>query len=567
MDLHALGEFGLIDLIRMPHAVPETVIVGIGDDCAVLPYNENLYQLASCDLLVEDIHFLRDQITAYQLGYKAVAVNLSDIAAMGGTPAHILLSVAVPPYYTVAEWQDLYRGIGEICNRYNVNLIGGDTTSSTDKLTVNVTVLGFVEKENLHLRSDAKPGDAVFVTGVLGGSRAGLELVLCQDIPAGETCKNELLRCHYQPEPCCHEIAALNKIAGSHLHALNDISDGLVSECYEIADVSHCAIQLYTDSIPVHCEAAHLAGLIHADAMQWALFGGEDYQLVGTMDGAYAEEICSAYTAQTGKQITIVGYVSDGDGVYLRNGKAQKNHDDLPDEAYRIAKKGYNHFASASESHTASNEVVDLLLSQVTQLSRQIEAQTVYRHDLKNHLSCILGFLESGAEQDAEVYLRQLLDAAPKRPFHQYTGRTAMNILCNQKALLAEERAIEFQVNLPIEQDLLAQISDYDLCTLIGNLLDNGMEHAGGAEPYLYLDLFLDNAGNTVLRMENSCITPPVLHDGFFASCKADSSSHGKGMGQIQCITEKYHGIFSWQFDAQEERFITLCVFEANQNC
>ena len=175
MSMQTLGEFGLIDLIDLPFPNPESVLVGIGDDCAVLPYSDTHYQLVSCDLMVEDMHFVRKKIAPYQLGYKAVAVNLSDIAAMGGSPKHILVSAALPPDYTVAEWQELYRGIGDICSRYGVNVIGGDTTASADKLCINVTVLGLVEQQNLHLRRDAKAGDAVFVTGALGGSRAGLE--------------------------------------------------------------------------------------------------------------------------------------------------------------------------------------------------------------------------------------------------------------------------------------------------------------------------------------------------------------------------------------------------------
>ena len=132
MELSALGEFGLIDLIEIPNYAPEQIILGIGDDCAVLPFDETQYQLVSCDLLVEDIHFIRKRISARQLGYKAIAVNLSDVAAMGGKPVHVLLSVALPPDYTVEEWQQFYQGVQEICAKYQVNVIGGDTTSSSE---------------------------------------------------------------------------------------------------------------------------------------------------------------------------------------------------------------------------------------------------------------------------------------------------------------------------------------------------------------------------------------------------------------------------------------------------
>lgn len=145
-------------------------MLGIGDDCAVLPFDQEHYQVVSCDLLIEDVHFIRSKITAQQLGYKAVAVNLSDIAAMGGKPVHILLSVALPADYTVEEWQAFYQGVDEICKKYQVNVIGGDTTSSKGGMSINVTAIGLVEKANLRFRKDAQVGDVIFTTGPLGGS-------------------------------------------------------------------------------------------------------------------------------------------------------------------------------------------------------------------------------------------------------------------------------------------------------------------------------------------------------------------------------------------------------------
>ena len=195
MKLDSLGEFGLIDLIQIPAFAPEQLILGIGDDCAVLPLDDTFYQLVSCDLLVEDVHFIRGRISPYHLGYKSVAVNLSDVAAMGGKPVHILLSMALPADYTVEEWQEFYRGVEDICKRYRVNIIGGDTTSA-DKLTINVTVLGKVAQNQLHLRKDAQPGDIIFVTGALGGSRAGLEMILHEDQVFSQLDTTHLLQCH-----------------------------------------------------------------------------------------------------------------------------------------------------------------------------------------------------------------------------------------------------------------------------------------------------------------------------------------------------------------------------------
>lgn len=333
MELAEVGEFGLIDRIQIPAYAPEQLILGIGDDCAVLPFSDTHFQLVSCDLLVEDVHFIRGKISAFELGYKSVAVNLSDVAAMGGKPVHVTLSMALPPDYTVEEWNDFYEGVHAICRRYGVNVIGGDTTSAA-KLTINVTVLGLVEQQNLHLRRHAKPGDMIFVTGDLGGSRAGLELILKDGIPVSETDRALLLQRHCKPEPCCDEIAVLNTLAGNALHALNDISDGLLSESTEIAEASHVAMILDKAAVPVCDACERLAASVGKSGIQWALTGGEDYQLVGTMDAAQAEEICARYRMKTGKRLTIVGHVESGEGVWLEQTGSRQ----------MVQQKGYDHF-------------------------------------------------------------------------------------------------------------------------------------------------------------------------------------------------------------------------------
>ena len=209
------------------------------------------------------------------------------------------------------------------------------------------------------------------------------------------------------------------------------------------------------------------------------------------------------------------------------------------------------------------NMLYNTLFAQIASLEAQIEHMRIYRHDLKNHLGCVLGYLEYGEKDAAELYLRQLLQSVPleSNPFH--SGRMVLDILLNQKAEIAKQRNIEFEYCCTLDCIPLAQISDFDLCTLVANLLDNGLQHADGNTPYLYLDLFYNEAGNTVLRMENSCITSPVLQHGVFVSCKADKASHGKGMEQIRRIAENYDGVFSWQYDLQAERFVTQCVFDS----
>ena len=211
--------------------------------------------------------------------------------------------------------------------------------------------------------------------------------------------------------------------------------------------------------------------------------------------------------------------------------------------------------------HSQNDALYEVLFSRIASLEAQIDDMRIYRHDLKNHLGCVLGYLEWGNKEAAELYLRQLLQCTSLENNSFHSGRMVLDILLSQKAELAKQKDIEFECSCTVDDIPLAPISDFDLCTLIANLLDNGIQHIDANSPYLYLDLFYDEAGNTVLRIENSCHVPPVLQHGVFVSCKADKASHGKGMEQIRRITEAYNGIFSWQFDAQEERFITQSVF------
>lgn len=331
-EIKTVGEFGLIEMIGEIVPRPSALICGIGDDCAVLPFSQTHNQLVTCDLLNEGVHFLKDKISPYQLGYKAVAASLSDIAAMGGEAISVLVAVGLPDTATVEMWQLFYQGVAAICHEYNVNLIGGDTTKSQSGWVVNITALGLVAKQNLRLRSQAKSGDLLFVTGPLGGSRAGLELILHADI-AREEWHQPLLNCHLQPTPCLAEAKRLNDIFGQSLHSLNDISDGLASECAEIAAASGVKIIIKSAKIPISQETHKLASLRQASSLEWALFGGEDYQLVGTIAAEKADELTEIY-AQTGKKLWIIGHVTEGSGVWLDD---EKN-------CQMITQKGYAHF-------------------------------------------------------------------------------------------------------------------------------------------------------------------------------------------------------------------------------
>ncbi|SMB94656.1 thiamine-phosphate kinase [Desulfonispora thiosulfatigenes DSM 11270] len=334
MNLKDIGEFGFIKRVTKDSIFnPSEIIVGIGDDCAVLPLDEKNYLLASCDMLIENVHFLKNKSTPYQIGYKSVAVNFSDIAAMGGYPTGVMISIGFPKENSLEEIEQVYQGISDICKKYNANIVGGDTVSTKDGLVINVSVFGKVKKEHLHLRSEAKIDDIVFTTGNLGDSAAGLEIVLNNDLLLEEQSKEKLLLKHYQPEPCLKEVELLNQARG--LHALNDISDGLASEAREIAEASNVGIEIYEDKIPLSNEAKELALITKKNPLEWALYGGEDFQLVGTIHKDDFEKLNTTYEKVFNRSLYNIGKVTKEKGVFLIK----------DNQRTQLKAGGYNHFA------------------------------------------------------------------------------------------------------------------------------------------------------------------------------------------------------------------------------
>lgn len=550
--MNQYDEFGLIKLINIPIYAPEYVYDALGDDCAVLPFNEQYAQIITCDLLTEGIHFINGTISARQLGYKAVAASLSDIAAMGGKPTNILISIALPANYPVEQWQDFYDGVKEICAKYQVNLIGGDTTASVAGLTINVTAMGVVEHRHIRRRSAAQVGDMVFVTGALGGSRAGLECLLNPEFTLDGLEREAVLQQHYHPEPCCNEIAVLNALFQDRLHGLNDISDGLLSECHELAQASQVAIVLNEQEVPVH----------PGSSLDFALTGGEDYQLVGTVAPQLAQQLAAEYQQQTGKPLYFIGSVQQGQGVYfLRQG-----------QLIAAQSRGYNHFTSQAQPVQSTAETTDYhtaylrtLEEENQRLSQQLEQQSRFRHDLNNHLSCISGLLEINDTPGAKKYLQYVGNLECTQSLHLYSSRNILNVLCNQKAALADHANIDLEIF--IDDIDLAFMEDYDICTLIGNMLDNGLENAQLVEedPYVYFDLKRDMTGNIRLDMLNCCSEAPIIVNQQLVSRKKDKSLHGKGMKNIQQVAEKYGGQFSYDYDAQQKTFHTHILFTKKQ--
>ena len=284
MKMQQLGEFGLIDRIRKMTSVPDPSWVGIGDDCAVIPLSPETGGapasdlLVSTDMLVEGTHFLMEDISPRQLGWKSAAVNISDIAAMGGKPIATFLSLALPktlPEQWMQEFMEGYNGISE---KYGAARLGGDTTCSPDRICINVTVLGTCPRGKAKLRSAARPGDLVCVTGTLGDSAAGLRLILGGQKGAAP----RLMDRHYTPTPRVEEGLALSCLPG--VHAMMDISDGVGSDLRHILDESGVGARIDTGKLPISKELQDLCIKKGWDPRELALCGGEDYELLFTMD-------------------------------------------------------------------------------------------------------------------------------------------------------------------------------------------------------------------------------------------------------------------------------------------
>ncbi|MEI1420335.1 thiamine-phosphate kinase [Bacillus cabrialesii] len=324
-----MDEFDLIHSITPRTIHHSSVDVGIGDDAALYTAKHGVQEIVCVDTMVEDVHFKLLYSSPEDIGYKALAVNISDIAAMGGIPKFYLVSIAVPPKWTESEIKAMYEGMNELAKLYHMDLIGGDTVSISDKLVVTVTVIGEVEKGRACLRSLARPNDIVFVTGEIGSSAAGLSLLLEETHPQTSAIDTDyFIHRHKRPEP----RVSVGRLCSSFKRtALNDISDGLASELNEIAEASCVSIEIDESMLPVH---SHLSKL-HPTWRKWALFGGEDFELTGTVskgDWEVLKQECE--TRQL--PITKIGHVRE---------KTESNVILKTDDGSRILeKKGYNHF-------------------------------------------------------------------------------------------------------------------------------------------------------------------------------------------------------------------------------
>lgn len=301
MEIKELGEFGLIGhLTKDIKLKNESTKKGVGDDCAVMHYGDK-ETLVSTDMLMEGVHFDLTYVDMKHLGYKSAMVNISDIFAMGGTPRQMTVSIALSKRFKVEDIEDFYEGLRMACDKWNVDIVGGDTTSSLTGLAISITVLGDADKEDVIYRSGAKDTDLICVSGNLGAAYCGLQLLEREksvyymqlqearkknkdavvDFRPDFSGKEYLLERQLQPEARGDILKTLRQ-AGVRPTSMIDISDGLSSEIMHICKESDTGCRLFEKEIPIDYQTAVMAEEMNMNLSTCALNGGEDYELLFT---------------------------------------------------------------------------------------------------------------------------------------------------------------------------------------------------------------------------------------------------------------------------------------------
>lgn len=327
MRLETLGEFQFIDFIRQQAPTDDHVCRGIGDDAAVLALPQGHQLVTSTDMLVESVHFQHDWISKEDLGHKAVAVNLSDLAAMGGQPRFLYLGLALPVSTEVAEIKAFLKGCIDEASKYHVNLVGGDTCKSPGPWFISVTLEGTVPKDQDIGRNGARPGDLIMVSGTLGDSALALNL-LTQDRAPGQ----ELLAKHNRPTP---RIELGRRLGAKRLvSAMIDISDGLAGDLDHILQASGVDGIIQEAQLPLSKTfKAHVKK--NPAIKEMALSGGEDYELLFTTAPSNEASVM-ALAKDLGLQVTTIGSVKKGNGVL--------EVQDRKGSSRPVAIKSYDHF-------------------------------------------------------------------------------------------------------------------------------------------------------------------------------------------------------------------------------
>jgi thiamine-monophosphate kinase len=302
MKIGDIGEIGLIKRLAKHVRCDKSVVRGIGDDTAVIEWTKGSYLLFTCDMLIQDAHFKLGKATPFEIGWKAMARNVSDIAAMGGIPKYALVSIGLDPKLSVSFADGVYRGLKKAADKFNISIVGGDTCRS-GKVVIDVSLIGEVEKKRLVTRDGARKGDVILLTGSIGGSLKGRHL-------------------NFIPR-----LKEARMLAGKFkIGAMIDVSDGLAIDLWRILGASGVGARIYENAIPVSKDAA---------SFEKAIVDGEDFELLFTMSVKEAKRFFKTGLAKMSTPVTLIGeIVGKTDGCTLVTSEGRK----------KLAPKGYLHF-------------------------------------------------------------------------------------------------------------------------------------------------------------------------------------------------------------------------------
>ena len=330
-----IGEFGLIDRLasRLPRMKRDDLILGIGDDTAVIRKDDEHVLLITCDIQVENQHFRLKNISPHQLGKRAMAVTLSDIAAMGGTPTFALVSLGAPAHFPLTQFESLNQGMGEMLAEFDAQIIGGNLSSTERDLIIDITLMGEAPANKFLTRSGARPGDRIYVTGVPGMSGAGFTVIeqYGKNYPPEFS---ELIRAHLEPMP---RVATGKRLAESGVvTAMIDISDGIASDLNHICTQSHVGALLNQVQFPHISHVKKIESIVGKPFHELALNSGEDYELLFTVKKDADLSVLESIAKETNIRITEIGVIqsqADGFSMLMATG-----------EHVQVQPKGWDHF-------------------------------------------------------------------------------------------------------------------------------------------------------------------------------------------------------------------------------
>lgn len=339
-SLKTIGEFGLIRQLKQQWSTSSPWIVkGIGDDAAILKTRQGQQLLISTDVFIEGVHFDLASQAPKDVGWRAGVANLSDVAAMGGSPLYLLVSMAVPVRIPPKNIRELYRGLKDACAPCHVELIGGDTSSSPSHMFLSLTIVGSVRANRALTRHGAEVGDHIYVTGTVGDSNAGLRILQTRSNNlrrfSPSTAEKFLIRRHVRPTPRIRigRLLVDRKLA----HAAIDLSDGLSSDVGHVCEESQVGVEIRGKALPLSSQLRAFARQNNLDPMELALQGGEDYELLFTAPAKHHQKVLNV-SRQTKVPISCIGEIKPktfGQQLELPEGRKQK-----------LAKKSFNHFGN-----------------------------------------------------------------------------------------------------------------------------------------------------------------------------------------------------------------------------